>query len=152
MSEFLKLEDDFSNLNDVLLKYDDLLDCVEEKLIPTGKTLQEANKQMPLDYYLYAKNLQELKSIERFISTILQKKKGEVWAKHKSDQNLDLNTRDLEQYSTSSKTYIQNKTFLLIVQELVGQYEIVVKSFEHLGYKLKDITAAKIAEVNAWVI
>lgn len=152
MSSFLQVKDDLSNLADVIDKYDDLLSLAEEQLNPSNKTLEEANRQMPISYMFFAQHLQELKSLERFVDATLQQRKGKLWKLYKENSNMDLNTRDLEHYVTADDSYIKYRKFSIIVQELVGQYEIVVKAFEHLGYKLKDITAARIAEVHRYVL
>lgn len=152
MSTFLNLTKDFSNLDEILQKYDSLLDDVEEKLNPVGKTLKEANSNVSLDYVFFARKLQELKSIEKRADNILQQKKAESWTSIKNNHNLDLNTRDIEVMCKNTPAYQTYSTFLILIQEMVGQYEVVVKAFEHLSYKLKDITAARIAECQEYVI
>lgn len=152
MSTFLNLNKDFSNLAEIIERYDDLLADVEEKLNPVGKSLKEANSNVALDYIFYARKLQELKAIEKRADNILQQKKAESWSNIKKNHNLDLNTRDIEVMCKNTPAYQTYSTYLILVQEMVGQYEVVVKAFEHLSYKLKDITAVRIAECQEYII
>lgn len=152
MSAFLNIKSDFSNLNDYLTKYDDILEGVEHQLNPTGKTLREANRAVAKDYHFYAQCLQELKSMERHTENMLAQKKAESWDHYKSNANIDYNTRDLEVLTKNSVGYKSIAPYLILIQEMVGQYEVVVKAFETLSYRLKDLTAAKIAEVSEFEI
>lgn len=152
VSTFLNLKPDFSNLNDYLKKYDELLDLVEDKLNPVGKSLKDANSAVSLDYVFYARCLQELKSMEKYADNILQQKKAASWTSIKENSNLDLNTRDIEVMCKNTPAYQTYSTYLILIQEMVGQYEVVVKAFEHLSYKLKDITAARIHECQEYII
>ena len=139
-------------MNEYLVKYDDILAGVEEKLNPAGKTLREANSAVPGDYFFFAQCLQELKSMERFADGILQQKKAQSWASIKENSNIEHNTRDIEVMCKNTPAYQTYSQYLILIQEMVGQYEVVVKAFEHLSYKLKDITAARIAEVQEYII
>lgn len=152
MSTFLNIKPNFSNFTDIIDLYDEALSEAADELNPANKELGEANKAMPVSYAKFASKLQELKAVERFVETTVKKIKGDIWRELKEDSELDLNTRDLEYYSESTKKYVTHKKFLNIIQELVGQYEVVVKAFEHLGFKLKDITAARIAEVHRYIL
>jgi len=105
MSAFLSLKPDFSNLDDLLKKYDDILEGAEEKLNPVGKSLKEANSAVPTDYLLFAQSLQELKSMERFAENVLQQKKAEGWSRIKENSNIDHNTRDLEVMCKNTPAY-----------------------------------------------
>lgn len=152
MSAFLELNKDFSNFMEYYVKYDDIIAEAESALKLEGKTLEEANKELPALYLHYAQTLQELKSIERFIDARLQAARGESWEKNKRGCDIDLNSRDLEHWVNADKEVMKRKKFLILTQELVGQCDAVVKAIEHMSFKLKDITAARIAEVNQYVL
>lgn len=90
--------------------------------------------------------------MEKYAQQTLEQKKAEAWRRLKENANIDYNTRDLEIMSKNTPAYQTFSQCLILIQEMVGQYEVVVSAFEHLSYKLKDITAARIAECQEYVI
>jgi hypothetical protein len=152
MSKFLKLKNDFSNFSEIVESYDEELSTLEGHVDVNGITLQEANVRMPISYLKYAMILQELKSIERDVESKVSVQVGKCWQHYRDNSNIDYGTRDLDKITSSDEKVIMKKRFLNIVKELVGQYEVAVKSLEHLGYKLKNLTDARIAEVHKFVI
>jgi len=152
MSYFLDLKDDFSNFDALITHYDDQLANVEQDLDPSNKSLHDANKAHPVSYQQYAGLRSELKALERYVDMLYTRQKGLARKRLMETSNIAYGARDLDVIVAADDRVIATQKFLIITQELLGQYDVVVKAFEHLGYKLKNITDARIAEVHQFVI
>ncbi len=152
MSHFLNLKDDFSNFDKLIKVYDAKLNEAELHINPAGKSLHEANSEMPPSYSLYAGLLCELKALEKYVEVQYKRQRGLCWELYKKDSDIDYSSTDLNHIVDADTRVVTKMKFLIITQELVGQYSVVVKALEHLGYKLKNMTDARIAEVHQFVI
>lgn len=141
-----------SNIPDIIDEYDQLLSTVQDDLVLKGKTLQDANREQATLYATYAKKLQEVKTLWRWLDTHVDSVKGRRWAVLKESNNIALSSTDLNHYIAADTEYVQQKNLLIIVQELMGQYEVVVKAFEQRGYQLRNLTEMCIHEVNRFEI
>ncbi len=148
MSSIFRLKDDLSNLPEIIDKYDDVVAEAEDDLRIHNKTLEEANREQPELLYKYYKLHTELRAMRKHAENLLEQKKGEVWIKVKTKHSIDLGTRDLEQYVKKDATVMTYRKMFLVVDEMADNFEKITKAFETRGYALKNITEARIHQLN----
>jgi hypothetical protein len=148
MSSIFRLNDDLSNLVEIIDKYDDVVAEAEDDLRITNKTLEEANREQPELTYKYYKYYTELKAMRKHAENLLEQKKGEVWVKVKTKHSIDLGTRDLEQYVKKDASVMSFRKMYLVVEEMADNFEKITKAFEARGYALKNITEARVHQLS----
>lgn len=153
MSEMIfKFGDKFENLPPIIAEYDTILQQAEENLTLKNKSLEIANREQPSWYCYYNQKLQEIKSLHKLIENKTAHQKGVLWRKYTETANIQLKATDLEHYINADKDYITHKTYLIVVEELVGMFTSLVKAFEARGYALRNITDSRINEIQNAVL
>lgn len=147
-----KFNDNFSNLPKIISEYDDILDKAKDNLNLMDKRLELANREQPSWYCYYNQKLQEVKSLQSLVDAKIQYKKGSLWKHYMENSNIQLKTTDLEQWISADKTMVEYRNYSIIVDEMVGMFSALVKAFETRGYALRNITDARVHEVENSVL
>lgn len=152
MSKIFEIADDLSNLPAIIAEYDQEIENAKDNLDLEGKTLFEANREQPSWYCHYYRLLQELKTIEDFVEGKLEAKKGKLWRDYKENHTLSLSSTDITHYINSTPAYEEIRTLHFVVIEMVGMMNALVKAFEQRGYVLRNLTEARIHEMQTATI
>lgn len=147
MSKIDLLKKDFSILPDILAEYDEALEQARELLPIAGKTLNTAQKEQCGGYAFFDERRAELKTLVKFMSAQVDKVRGELTRKYMGSSR-DMGERLIAKYIDSEQAYLSMHELLLEVEEIYEKYTAVVDAFTKRGYALKDLTAARIAEIH----
>ena len=147
MSRIDALKRDFSTLPDILAEYDDNLENARALLPIAGKTLDTAQKEQCGGYAFFDERRAELKTLVKFMNAQVDKVRGELTRKYMGASR-DMGERIIAKYIDSEPTYLSMYELLLEVEEVYDKYNAVVEAFTKRGYALKDLTAARIAEIH----
>lgn len=147
MSKIDALKKDFSRLPDVLEEYDEYLEKARVMLPIAGKTLDTAQKEQCGGYAFFDERRAELKTLVKFMTAQVDKVRGELTRKYMSGSR-DMGERIIAKYIDSEPSYLSMYELLLEVEEVYDKYNAVVEAFTKRGYALKDLTAARIAEIH----
>ena len=152
MSILLKIKNDLSNLPDLISQYDDEVANAEQNLMLEGKNLIVANSEQPVWYHHYYKLLQQLKIAQKFVDNKVDAKKGSLWIHFKENHSRALASTDISHYIDNEQSYADLKTMALVVGEMVGEMECLVKAFEQRGYTLRNLTELRVHELQNVII
>jgi hypothetical protein len=152
MSISYKIKPDFSNLVTILDEYDEILTLAEGDLTLVGKTLHDANRDQPIHVRYYSSKLVEIKSLQKHIDARANVIRGTLWGKFKENHSISLGTRDIDQYIAKEPSYSDVMEIIVLVSETVQQFEVLVEAFKSRGFALRNITNARIAEVQEFIL
>jgi hypothetical protein len=147
-----RFNENFNNLPALINEFDTILEDAAQNLTMKNKTLEEANREQPSWYCYYNSKYQEIKSLNKIIENMAAQKKGQLWKQYTTTSNISLKITDMEQYINSDIEYMKYKNYLIIVEEMVGMFNSLVKAFEARGYSLRNITDARVHEVQFAVL
>ena len=148
MSATFVLEDDLSNLPAVMKQYDDEIVKAKEHLDLDGKSLLQANREQPSWYCHYYRLYQEVKAIQSLVEAKLEAKKGSLWRQYKEHHSIALSSTDINHYIEDNASYSKLKHLFIITTEMVGMMNVLVKAFEQRGYVLRNLTEARVHEIE----
>lgn len=148
MSVFFKLKEDMSNLHDVVAVYERDLEQAEENLTIRGKTLEAANREQPTWFCRYHQQMKELSVIVKRIDTRIKAARSDLYRTYKENYDIALGNREIDSYIDGDKKIIQLNDCRLVVESIYFGFESLVKAFEMRGYALKNITDARVHEIN----
>lgn len=152
MSVIFDLNKDLSNLVEILDRYDRAIEDLESELKLKGKQLAQANSENPSLLAYYDERKAELKSLSEFVSMTVDRVKGELWRKYTENHSRDLSPRDKEMYIKSEPEYLKHYQLLLCVQEMYNRFDAAVEAFINRGFSLRNITNARVAQVDTGLI
>lgn len=147
MSRIDALKKDFTVLPTILAEYDDYLENARSMLPIAGKTLATAQKEQCGGYAFFDERRAELKTLVKFMNAQVEKVRGELTRKYMGGSR-DMGERLIAKYIDSEPSYLSMYELLLEVEEVYDKYNAVVEAFTKRGYALKDLTAARIAEIH----
>jgi hypothetical protein len=142
------LNDDYSNLDEVLDSYSSILDDIENNIEISGKTVAEANKEQPTLMVKCYQCYNDLKYLKRIIDNSVTVQRSKTWKAYKEKYSLDLGARDLEQYVSGDKSVVLKERLSIEVGYYLDRASGILKTLENRGFALKNITEAIIANVD----
>lgn len=148
----LQLAEDYSNLPDLISKYDNILEDAKDDLAISNKTLMQCNSEQPILFAKYNKHHQEIKSLLNVIEIRLEKKKGDLWKKFRETSNVALSTTDLTHWIEGDTQYNKIKIYHAMVVDVVNNMAALMKAFEQRGYVLRNLTDLRVHELHMYVI
>ena len=148
MSVTFELKDDLSNLPTIIQRYDDEIAKAKEHLTLDGKSLLEANREQASWYCHYYRLYQEVKSIQSVVEAKVEAKRGDLWRQFKENYSIALSSTDINHYIDGNASYGKMKQLLIVATEMVGMMNALVKAFEQRGYVLRNLTEARVHEVE----
>lgn len=151
MSIIFEIKSDLSNLIDILDRYETAIEDLDEELKLKGKPLSAANSENPSLLAYYDERRNELKTLVQFMEMRCEKIKGERWMKY-MEMPRELSARDKDVYIKAEPEYLKCYQLFLCVQEMYGQYNVAVDAFIARGFSLRNITNARVAQVDSGLI
>lgn len=152
MSIIFEIKPDLSNLIDILDRYEKAIEDLHEEVKLKGKPLSQANAENPSLMAYYDERRTELKSLVAFMEMRVEKIKGERWVKYTEGHPHALSTRDKDVYIKAEPEYLKCYQLLLCVQEMYSRYNVAVDAFIARGFSLRNITNARVAQVDSGLI
>lgn len=152
MSLIGSLKSDFSNLPDIISKYEQELEGFERYLSLEGKSVVQANTEQPAWLSYYDQRKIELYSLVKFLDAKVQSIRGSWWKHFNEQYSRELNHRDKENYINCKPEYLSIYELYLELHELYDKYASVVKAFDARGFALRNITDLKVHALHDSII
>lgn len=152
MSVIFEIKPDLTNLIDFLDRYERAIKDLDEELKLKGKPLGQANSENPSLLAYYDERKAELKSLCSFLEMRVDKIKGEIWRRYTENHSRELSSRDKDMYIKAEPEYLNSYQLLICVQEMYQRYCVAVDGFIARGFSLRNITNARVVQVDSGLI
>lgn len=148
MSILLKLGPNMKNIQNLLDQYTEDLIPYANNLTIDNKTLEKCLKEQATWCAYYGERNAELSTIIKHIENQIKRIRGILTVQYNENYNPKLSERVTDKYIDRENDYLDIYSVLLEVQELKSKYENVLEAFKSRGYALRNITEARINEIN----
>lgn len=148
MSILLKLGLNMKNLPNLLDQFTEDLIPYAKNLTITGKTLETCLKEQATWSAYYGERNAELGTIIKYVENQIKRIRATITVRYNENYNPQLSERMTDKYIDRENDYLDIYSVLLEVQELKSKYENVLDAFNRRGFALRDITQARINEIN----
>lgn len=152
MTRLHQLGSKLEHLPAILADYEAEINKAEPLLQIKGKMLQQALAEQPGWACYYGQLKVELKSIVKEIEMKVAAKRGELFQRFNENHSRELGERVIGQYINNHFEYLNVYAIQLEVEEVYEKASEVVAGFEKRGFALRDLTAARVAEVQDYTI
>lgn len=152
MSRIGDLGENFSNLVNVIQEYDAELEKARDIIPIQNKTLEIAQREQCSYYVYYDERKAELNALVKYMKAQVDKVRGELTRQYIERSSRDLGERLLAKYIDADPKYLIVYELQLEVEELYDKYTAVVEAFNKRGFALRDLTAARVADVSRTAI
>ncbi len=142
------LGEDYCNLQTILQKFKDELVDAERKIDPTGKMLETSLSKNSAWLHYYDSRQNKLNILVDFFKIERERVRGELYRQYKENYSRTLGERDILKYVDGEPEYIKKKTILLEIEEVAGEYEVVVECLKAQNYSLGHIAKLRIANLE----
>lgn len=142
----------YERLVESLIQFEDDLESYPDHLTMVGKTLATAQYEQSGWCAYYGERANKLKHISNRLEADLAVMRSIAFINIKENHTRDLQRLDIDRYLGSDKDIIEKIQLQLEVDYLLGQYTVVCDAFKTRGFVLKDVTAARIHDVQAQVL
>lgn len=129
-------------------RYENDLSTYQENLTISGKTLERALKEQPTWSAYYGERLVELNTVVKYLEGQVKMVRGRLTAQYNENYNPSLSERMMDKYIDREQEYLSIYDLLLEVKEIQGKYELVLEAFNRRGFALRDITLARVNEIQ----
>lgn len=144
----MKLAKNLSNFYTILESYEsDLLEC-KDNIAIRGKTLETALKEQPAWSAYYGERAAELSTLVKYMDVQVNRVRAQHTVRYKENYNPALSERLMDKYIDKEQDYLDMYEMYLEVKELHEKYIQVLEAFNRRGFALRDITQARIAEIQ----
>lgn len=140
--------DNYCNLQSILKKFRDELVDAEQKIDPSGKMLETSLSRNSAWLHYYDSRQNKLKVLVDFFKIERERVRGELYRQYKENYSRTLGERDILKYVDGEPTYIEKKIILLEVEEVAGEYEVIVECLKSQNYSLGHIAKLRIANLE----
>lgn len=142
-------KDKYKNLAKILGDYMNDLSEAEENLKIEGKSLEKANRENASWKFYYRQRLVELSTLTKYFEREIDRVRGKLFRSYSPPNfNIDLSDRAKDKYIDNEQAYLDINELFLEVKEIRDSYEAIVDAFTDRGYALKNITQARIAQLE----
>lgn len=148
MSRIGDLGPNLANLPNIIASYEDALQQAREVLPIENKTLERAHKEQCAWIGYFDERRAELKTLVKYLMANESKVRGQLVRRYTERSTRALGERAMNSYIDSEAEYLAAHELLLEVEELYEKYTAVVEAFNKRGFALRDITAARVADVQ----
>lgn len=138
----------YQQLSRILSDCEDLFNEAEKNLIIKGKTLEVALKEQATWQCFYAQKRIELKTLIKHLEMTINKIRGKKYIQFNENYSRSLGERAIEKYIDTDADYISVYETYLEVQEMFEKFSALVDAFTSRGYALRNITQARVSEIN----
>ncbi len=143
----------YKNLPKILAEYMSELNDVEANVLLEGKSLEKANRENAQWKLYYKQKLVDLNTLTKFLEQEINRVRGKLFRAYSPPNfNQDLSDRAKDKYIDNEQAFLDINEIYLEVKELRDDYEAVVEAFTDRGYALKNITAARVAQLEDDII
>lgn len=149
MSKIGELGLDFVNLPTILGQYEDMLAEALPIITIKDKTLEYAQREQCAYYVYYDERRAELKTLVKYLTAHVAKVRGGLVRQYNEHGNRALGERMINSYVDNETTYLKAYELLLEVEELYDKYVAVVDAFNKRGFALRDVTLARVHDLNS---
>lgn len=129
-------------------EYKSILEQAGQNLHIEGKTLEFANREQSSWISYYYQRKVEVEYIVKRLDTRVDATRGEIYRKYKERHSRELGEREINRYIDADPEYIKIKELYLMVWELWEKYKAVCDAFTQRGFSLRNITEARIAQME----
>ena len=144
----MKLAKDLSNFDAVLDVYKKEIEECEDRVAIRGKTLETALKEQPAWSAYYGERAAELSTLVKYMDMQVNKIRGQHTVRYKENYNPALSERMMDKYIDKEEDYLDMYESYLEVKELHEKYLQILEAFNRRGFALRDITQARINEIE----
>lgn len=148
MSRISEIGSKFQGLPRLMDQYDSAIQKVSDQLTITGKTLEVALKEQGTWIIYYAERRAELKAILGFMDDQVSAVRGRLARSYVEQYSRSIGERVMNSYIDAEPEYMTTRQLYLEVEEMYSRYDAAVSCFEKRGYALRDLTNARIHEIQ----
>lgn len=123
-------------------------ETLTERLGIKGKQLSIALREHPGWVAYYKQRKAELKGFRDQLEAEVERIHCVFYSYYNENNSRDLGDRALGQYVKRESNYNKAVNVRIEIETLLDQYSAVCDAFESRGFQLRDITAARVAEVH----
>lgn len=153
MSIINELNEDLSNLDEILASYSELLKNESNKDISiSGKTIQYANQEQASIFSYYDQIRVELETICDFLELKGREVKAASIKSILKNSEKSYGERILEKMVDDNPKFIDIQKKILKTREVYLLAKSIVDSIEHRGYALTNITKIKVAAIEETIL
>lgn len=149
MSRIADLGDKNINLPKLIGEYEDALEGIENNLKLGGKTHDKALQEQATWPIYYAQRRAELKTLMKFIDAQVSSVRGSFSRRYNENYSTKLGERMMERYIDNEEGYLKVYELYLEVAELHDKFDAAVDAFDKRGFALRDLTAARVAQIQS---
>lgn len=144
----MKLAKNLSNFDDIIKMYEsDLLDC-RDNITIRGKSLETALKEQPAWSAYYGERAAELSILVKYLDMQVNRVRAQHTVRYKENYNPALSERLMDKYIDKEQDYLDMFEMYLEVKELHEKYLQVLEAFNRRGFALRDLTTAKVHQLQ----
>lgn len=140
----LKLE----GIPQLLDEYETAFDSIEANLTLKGKTLDHALKEQSTWPIYYEMRKSELRTIVKYMDDQVNKVRGQLTRKLVENYSRQLGERLLGTYVDAEPEYVKMRELYLEVEELYDKYSAAAEAFTKRGFALRDLTTARVHQIQ----
>lgn len=148
MSRLADLGHQYNNLPNLIAEYEDAFADVAEHLRLAGKMLEVAQKEQGAWPIYYATRRAELKTILDYLDDRVSAKRGELAKRYVENYSRQVGERVMNSFIDSEPEYLKIRELYLEVEDLYRRYDAAVDAFDKRGYAIRDITNARINQLQ----
>lgn len=137
-----------SNLPKVIAEYEQAFEGVEQNLRLTGKTLDAALKEQGAWIIYYGARRGELKTLLKFMDDQVASVRGSVTKRYVENYSRQVGERVMNTFVDAEPEYLSMRELYLEIEDLYNRYDAAVDAFEKRGYALRDLTNARIHQLE----
>jgi hypothetical protein len=137
-----------ANLPVLIGEFEDAFAEIEQHLSLTGKTLDSALKEQGSWVIYYAQRRAELKTVLSYLDDQVSAVRGQLAKRYVENYSRALGERVMNSFIDSEPEYLKVRELYLEVEDLYSRYDAAVNAFEKRGYALRDLTNARIHQLQ----
>jgi len=146
------LQDDLSNLDQVLSAYGDLFSEAKQDIAINNKTLQFANMEQASNYARFDQIRVELEIIVELAEAKVKEVRTKAMKLLLKDSEKTYGERILDKMIDDNPTYLKYLRLLLKSREAYLKAKAIVDAITQRGYSLNNITKVRVAALQDTVL
>lgn len=138
----------FSQLLNIITRYESYLDQAAPLFELEGKKLEEIARVLPKNLSIYDRHYQEMKTLEEWLHSRRDKIQAKLWKKYLEGYARALGSKDIQMYIQGDKEYVEFTEIIIEVANIKNKLHAVVESFSQMGWMIGHITKLRVAELQ----
>lgn len=148
MSRIDDLGPKLMNLPEILLQYENDFTDIATHLKIKGKMLDVAFHEQAAWPIFYEVRHMELRTLCNYMEAEVKRVRGSLLQHYNDNLAASLSITQINGYIDAHPDYLKMYRLSLELEELRNKYERIADAFKTRGFALRDLTAAKIAEIH----